>query len=218
VDGTLRGRRRRARFFARNAHVPLMLLTIGEGELVARTLPELARLLNDAVATVESVQICKADGASLAEPEEVPERDPSGLPIWQKVMVHAEEQAKHDGHPLHVALVRGLREAGAAGVTVLRGVRGFYADREPFADRFLSLRRNVPVHVVAVDTPGNVKRWWPVVDELTREAGVVTTELVPAIIGGSDRRSSPLRAQAPDRRRPPNEAVRGMSNPSDRTV
>jgi Uncharacterized ACR, COG1993 len=33
-----------------------------------------------------------------------------------------EEQAKLGGHPLHVELVRRLREAGAAGATVLRGV------------------------------------------------------------------------------------------------
>jgi PII-like signaling protein len=95
-------------------------------------------------------------------------------------MVHAEEQAKVDGHPLHVAIVRRLREVGAAGVTVLRGVRGFYGDREPFADRFLSLRRNVPVHIVIVDTPSNVRSWWPIVDDVTRDAGLVTSELVPA--------------------------------------
>jgi PII-like signaling protein len=66
---------------------------------------------------------------------------------------------------------------------VLRGVRGFYGDREPFADRLLSIRRNVPVVVVAIDTPAGVRRWWPAVDELTREAGLVTAELVPASHG-----------------------------------
>ena len=98
-------------------------------------------------------------------------------------MIHVEEQAKHGRHPVHVELVRRLRESGAAGATVLRGVRGFYADREPFADRFLTVRRNVPVHVVAIDTPTNVRRWWPVVDELTAGAGLVTSELVPASHG-----------------------------------
>jgi PII-like signaling protein len=180
VDGTLHGERRRARFFARNAGVPLMLLAIGSAHALGAAAPKLAQLLDDAVATIERVQICKSDGALIAAPEAVPARDPSGLPILQKLMIHAEEQAKHGEHPLHVELVRRLREAHATGATVLRGVRGFYAGHEPFADRLLSLRRNVPVHVVVVDTPEGVQRWWPVVDELTRNAGLVTSELVPA--------------------------------------
>src|SRR5205807_8277909 len=99
-------------------------------------------------------------------------------------------QAKCAGHPLHLELVRRLQEAGAAGATVLRGVRGFYANHEPFADRVLSLRRNVPVTVVVVDTPSNVQRLWPIVDEVTRDAGLVTSELVPALhaIGDAQRR------------------------------
>jgi PII-like signaling protein len=48
-----------------------------------------------------------------------------------------------------------------------------------FADRLLSLRRNVPVLVIAIDRPARVREWWPLVDELTREHGLVTSELVP---------------------------------------
>jgi PII-like signaling protein len=191
VDGTLHGQRRRARFFARNADVPLMLLSIGDAASLTRALPALADLLTDTVATVERVQICKSAGTRFSEPHGVPESDASGLPILQKLMVHIEEQAKYEGHPVHVALVRRLREAGAAGVTVLRGVRGFYGDREPFADRLLSLRRNVPVHIVMIDTPASIRSWWPIVDEVTREAGLVTSELVPAAHAVEDNRRAP---------------------------
>jgi PII-like signaling protein len=181
VDGTFHGERRRARFFARNANVPLMLLAVGDAASIAAALPGLSGLLSDPVATIERVQICKAAGASLSRPKALGERDASGLPIWQKLMIHDEEQAKVDGHPLHRELVRRLREAGAAGATVLRGVRGFYGDHEPFADRLVSLRRNVPVHVVVVDTPENMQRLWPVIDEATSESGLVTSEMVPTI-------------------------------------
>ena len=104
VDGTLHGGRRRARFFARNAGVPLMLLSIGSRSSLQAALPMLSRLLEDPVITIERVQICKAAGRLLAQPDPVAGRDPSGLPIWQKLMVHVEEQAKHDGHPVHVQL------------------------------------------------------------------------------------------------------------------
>jgi PII-like signaling protein len=181
VDGMLHGERRRARFFSRNAGVPLMLLAVGSAESIERALPELARLIDEPVATIERVQVWKAQGAAIAEPAGPPERDATGLPIFQKLIVHCEEQARHGGEPLHVALVRRLHEAGAAGATVLRGVRGFYGDHQPFADRFFTLARNVPLQVVIVDTPDGVRRWWPVVDELTNEAGLVTSELVPAM-------------------------------------
>jgi PII-like signaling protein len=180
VDGTLHGERQRARFFARNANVPLMLLAMGDARSLTSALPGVAALLDEPVTTIERIQICKSDGTTFSPPDAIPEQDPSGLPIWQKLMIHAEEQAKVDGHPLHRELVRRLRGAGAAGATVLRGVRGFYAGHEPFADRLMSLRRNVPTLLVLVDTPGNIQRLWPIVDDATRHAGLVTSELVPA--------------------------------------
>ena len=183
VDGTIHGERRRARFFSRNGGVPLMLLAIGERGVLATAIPDLVALLDDPVVTEERIQVCKSAGELIAEPSAVAERDPTGLPVWQQITVHVEEQAKLDGHPLHVELVRRLRESGAAGATVLRGVRGFYAEHEPFADRILSLRRNVPIHVIVIDTPGSVRRLWPIVDEATRAHGLVTSELVPASHG-----------------------------------
>ncbi len=183
VDGTLHGDRRRARFFARNAGVPLMLMAIGGRAALERALPRLAELVEDPVVTIERVHVCRSAGVRVAEPPTVAARDPSGMPIWQKLMVHVEEQARHDGHPVYVRLVQRLREAGAAGATVLRAVRGFYSDHEPFADRMLSIRRNVPVIVIVVDTPANLRRWWPVVDEMTAESGLVTAELVPGSHG-----------------------------------
>jgi PII-like signaling protein len=133
------------------------------------------------VATLERVQICRSRGLPTTPPRRVRERDDAGMPVWQKLMIHAEEQARHAGHPLHVSLIRRLREERAAGATVLRGVRGFYGDNPPFADRFLSVQRHAPVHAVIVDTPPNIERLWPTIEELTRESGLVTSELVPAV-------------------------------------
>jgi PII-like signaling protein len=176
VDGTLHGLRRRARFFARNAEVPLMVLAIGSPEAISVVLPALAGLIEDAAATVERVEVLS--GAD--EPRAMPSADESGLPIWQKLMVHAEEQAKCDGRPLHTELLLRAQSAGAAGATVLRGVRGFYGDRGPFADRMRSIKRHAPMHTVIVDTPENIRRLWPLVARVTHDSGLVTSELVPA--------------------------------------
>ena len=180
VDGTAHGRRRRARFVGANPHVPLIVLAVGAAGAIAAALPELEELLGEPVRTLERVRVCKRDGALLAEPEEVPATDPSGLGLWQKLMVYAGEQSRHAGAPLSAALVRALREAGAAGATSLRGIWGYHGDHAPHGDTFWQLRRRVPVLTVIVDTPERIRRWFRIVDELTDETGLVTSELVPA--------------------------------------
>ena len=181
VDGTLDGERRRARFFARNAGVPVMVLVIGDAPALAPLLSSLTPLFERPAVTVERVRVCRLDGISRAEPRVPAQRsDPSGLPVWQKLMVHAEEQAKHAGRPLHGELLRRLRAERAAGATTLRGVLGFYGDRGPFADRLLAVKRHAPTVTVLVDTPERMQRLWPLVEQVTGEAGLVTSEMVPA--------------------------------------
>jgi PII-like signaling protein len=180
VDGTAHGVRRRAQFFSRNADVPLMIIAVGDGAAVGRALPELGAMLHRPLLTLERVRVCKRDGVMLAEPQQLPGSDPSGLGIWQKLMVYAGEQARHDRRPLYVELVHRLRRAGAAGATALRGVWGYHGDHHPHGERFWSLRRDAPVLTVIVDSPERIREWFAIVDELTDEAGLVTSEMVPA--------------------------------------
>jgi PII-like signaling protein len=180
LDGMAHRRRRRARFFSRNAGVPLLVVSVGRGEEVRAALAGLAERLADPIATLERVRICKRDGQRLAGPRQLPEQDDAGLGIWQKLMVYAGEQTRHDGHPLHVQLVRRLRQEGASGATALRGVWGFSGDHPPHGDRLLAVHRRVPVVTTIVDRPDEIQRWFRIVDELTDEAGLVTSEMVPA--------------------------------------
>ena len=180
VDGTAHGERRRARFFGRNEDVPLMVISVGDGERVAAVLPELGELLERPLVTLERLRVCKRDGQLLAVPHQLPSQDPAGLALWHKLMVYTSEQARHGRHPLHVELIRRLRREGASGATAMRGVWGFHGDHPPHGDRLLSLRRHVPVVTVLVDTPERSARWFELVDELTDASGLVTSEIVPA--------------------------------------
>lgn len=180
VDGTAHGVRQRARFFGRNARVPLMVIAVGDGHRIAGALPELGAMLARPLVTLERVRVCKRDGRRLADPHALPGADASGLGVWQQLVVYAGEQSRHDGHPLSGQLVRSLRGAGAAGATSLRGIWGYHGDHEPHGDSFWQLRRRVPVVTVIVDTPERVRRWFPIVDEITDETGLVTSEMVPA--------------------------------------
>ncbi len=110
----------------------------------------------------------------------LPDEDPSGLGVWQKLMVYAGEQARHGRHPLYIELIHRLRLEGASGATAVRGVWGYSGDHPPHGDRLFAVRRRVPVVLTLVDRPSAARRWWQVIDELTSEAGLVTSEMVPA--------------------------------------
>jgi PII-like signaling protein len=180
VDGTAHGVRERATFFGRNAAVPLMVIAVGATRTIVDVLPELAAMLRRPLVTLERLRVCKRDGIKLTEPRHLADRDPSGLAMWQKLMVYTGEQAHYDGQPLYKRLVREVREAGAAGATSLRGIWGYHGDQEPHGDSFWQLRRRVPVVTVIVDTPERIRRWFAIVDRLTAETGLVTSEMVPA--------------------------------------
>ncbi|MCW2953484.1 MAG: hypothetical protein JWQ48_2654 [Conexibacter sp.] len=180
VDGTVDGERRRGRLLGRNADVPLMIVAIGSGAAIARALPELAALLPRPLFTLERTRICKRDGRLLAEPGPAPATDPSGLGVWQKLMVFAGERSRHDGRALGVELIARLRASGTRGATVLRGSWGYHGEHEPHGERLLALRRHVPLVASIVDTPDGIRRAFAIVDELTSETGLVTSELVPA--------------------------------------
>ena len=165
VDGTLDGTRRRARLFGGNGDVPLMIVSVGEAEPLRAALDELGSPL----ATWEPVRVCKRDGQRLAEPS----HDPSGL---QKLTIYGSEQSEE--------IVLRLRAAGAAGATALRGHWGYHGDHAPHGDLFWHLRRRAPVVTVVVDTPANIARWFEIVDELTQETGLVTSEMVSEALSG----------------------------------
>jgi PII-like signaling protein len=180
VDGTAHGVRERAKFFGRNAEVPMMIIAVGDGRSIARVLPELGGLLRRPLVTLERVRVCKRDGERLAEPHALPGKDEHGLAVWQKLMVYGSEQARHAGRPLHHELARRLRATGASGVTTLRGVWGFHGDHSPHGDKLLQLRRHVPAVTITVDRPDQIMESFAIVDELTDEGGLVTSEMVPA--------------------------------------
>jgi PII-like signaling protein len=161
VDGTPHGERRRARLLGRDAGVPSLVVSVGDGAAIARALPDLARRLGRPLATLERVTVL--DGG-----------EPSAGPGWTKLSLYAGGGAAAD------AAVRRLREAGAAGATVLRGVWGYRGDRPPHGDRLLALRRDVPTVTVCVDAPERAARWAELLRPLAGPDALLTAEHVPA--------------------------------------
>jgi PII-like signaling protein len=190
VDGTAHGRRERAQFFSRNAEVPMMVIAVGSGERIGQVLPELGALLHRPLITLERVRVCKRDGRLLDRPHAVPGVDDHGMALWQKLVVYTSEAARHNGQPIHRAIVRRLRSTGISGATTQRGIWGFHGNHAPHGDRVLQLGRHVPAVTIVIDTPERIAAAFDVIDQLTSERGLVTSETIPA-----------LRATTGDRRR-----------------
>lgn len=183
VDGTSHGERHRAHFFGGNVDVPMMLIAIGSAEQVQRSVDGLNALLDRPLMTVERAQLCKRDGQLLTRPAALPETDDQGRPLWQTLTVFTSEADRHDRVPIHRALVRRLWRSGtASGATVLRGVWGFHGSQKPHGDRLFQLGRQVPLMTIIVDTPANIAASFDIVDQLTGGHGLVTCEMVPALL------------------------------------
>jgi PII-like signaling protein len=179
VDGTRLGSRQRARFFARNADVPVMVLAVSSVDRLNAVLPELERLLAAPLITLERVQVCKRDGRAVAAP-----RPADGAGRWRKLMVYTSESQLHAGRPIHREITQRLRRSGARGVTTLRGVWGFHGDHAPHGDRLLRLGRHVPTLTIVIDELSRIGTSYEIVDELTAEHGLVTLENVPTVLSG----------------------------------
>jgi len=187
VDGTAHGERYRAHFFSRNVDVPMMIISIGTAAQVSGAIAELDAATTNPLLTVERVRLCKRDGDLFAKPHRLPDTDEQRRPLWQQLTVHTSEATGHGGAPIHRALVSRLLASGTAqGATVLRGIWGFHGDHKPHGDKLFQLTRQMPVVTTIVDTPSRIARSFDIVDELTAEHGLVTSEMVPAVVSVSD--------------------------------
>jgi PII-like signaling protein len=187
VDGTRHGQRRRARFFSRNVDIPVMVIAIGTGDQATAAIPELEAMVREPLLTLERVQLCKRDGRVVARPTALPATDDNGRPLWQKLMVYTSEATLHDGVPIHRAIVQRLFDSDAArGATVLRGIWGFHGDHKPHGDKLIQLTRQVPVTTIVVDSPDRIASSFEIINEVTERHGLITSELVPALVSIDD--------------------------------
>ena len=99
----------------------MMVVAVGPGHRIGMVLPELGGLLRHPLMTLEQVRVCKRDGQLINVPELAAEADDHGFPLWQKLTVCTSEAARHEGQPIHRAIVRRLRSAGISGATTYRG-------------------------------------------------------------------------------------------------
>jgi uncharacterized protein len=84
------------------------------------------------------------------------------------------------GKPLYQAIVERVRQEGLAGATVVRGIEGFGADSRLHTSRILRLSEDLPVVIAIVDSPEQIDRVVPILDEMVAE-GMLTLERVQIV-------------------------------------
>ena len=175
IDGAFRGHRQRPRLATRGDGSPMMVIAVGSGERLGLVLPELGGLLRHPLMTLDRVRVCKRGGQLISPPQAAPGTDADGRPLWQKLTVYACGSARHDGQPIHRAISRRLHASGISNVITLRGLWGFRGDRVPHGDR------HVPGVTIVIGPPEQMPGAFSVIDELTAERGLVTSQTVAAV-------------------------------------
>jgi uncharacterized protein len=97
-----------------------------------------------------------------------------------RLRIYIGEADRLHGRPLSEAVVQRLLELGLAGATVLRGVEGFGRNAHLHTARILRLSEDLPVVIEIVDTPEQIDRVVPILDEMVGE-GMLTLERVQIV-------------------------------------
>lgn len=97
----------------------------------------------------------------------------------KRVRVYVGEHDKAEGQhdPVWETLLHLLRDEGAAGATMFRGLAGFGAHSKIHTDRLADLVPDLPVVVEWVDNAEQVERLLPSISELVAH-GLITVETV----------------------------------------
>ncbi|MQA91827.1 MAG: DUF190 domain-containing protein [Gemmatimonas sp.] len=91
------------------------------------------------------------------------------------------EHGPYQGLALHEALLRLFRERGFAGVTVLRGTKGFGASAKVHTADLLRLSMDLPEVIEVVETEEKIQQVLPELDRMI-DGGLITLEKVRVIL------------------------------------
>jgi CBS domain-containing protein len=108
-----------------------------------------------------------------------------------RVTIYIGESDRHQGKSLYMALLHFLKQEGAAGATVGRGLAGFGAHSRIRTATLVDLSSDLPIRVEWVDQPELVERLLPQIRQMVND-GLITVEPVDVVQYAPGRRPDPL--------------------------
>jgi PII-like signaling protein len=107
------------------------------------------------------------------------------------------EADRHDGVPLHEAIVLKARALHLAGATVLRGAMGFGKSSRIHTTKILRLSADLPVIIEIVDSEDKINAFLPVLEKMIG-GGLVTLEKVRVLHYRTGTTAAPFSPATPD--------------------
>lgn len=89
--------------------------------------------------------------------------------------LHFGESDRYNGKPLYEAIVNRCQELKIAGATVFRGLEGFGETAE--IHRHHLIKKDQPIVVTIVDTPENLDRLIPQIEEMMDTGMIATSDV-----------------------------------------
>lgn len=108
-----------------------------------------------------------------------------------RVNIYIGESDRHQGNALYMALLQLLKQEGAAGATVVRGLAGFGAHSRIHTATILTLSEDLPLRVEWVDQYEVVERLLPQIRKMVDD-GLITVEEVQVVQYAPGRQADPL--------------------------
>lgn len=108
-----------------------------------------------------------------------------------RVIIYIGESDHYQGKGLHMALLHFLKQEGASGATVVRGLAGFGAHSRIHTASIVDLSTDLPIRLEWVDEPALVERLLPQIRQMV-DAGLITVEEVNVVQYAPGRRPDPL--------------------------
>jgi PII-like signaling protein len=88
--------------------------------------------------------------------------------------IHTSETDRYQGKPLYEAIVAKCRQLKIAGATVFRGLEGYGETAE--MHRAHLIRHEQPIVIVIVDSPENLERLTPIVEQMINTGVLASSE------------------------------------------
>ncbi len=154
--------------------MPVKVEFIESAEKVDEILSKLTEIAKGGLIEIHDTTVvrCGATQPSQTEPPAIRRQSKAKM---MRILIG--EHDEWNGKPLHLALVECLRANDIAGVTVLRGILGYGANRRMHKDSALHLSHDAPILLSVVDTEEKLRAFFPVLDEMVKQGLVALSDV-----------------------------------------
>lgn len=91
--------------------------------------------------------------------------------------IYVSEDSKYKNHSLYHEIVHKLKELGAAGVTVSRGIEGYGRSKTLHSSKILDISQSLPIIIEVVDESEKIESIIPELKKIVNEGLMFVTDV-----------------------------------------